>query len=287
MEKKVRHFHFLPKKYGKELLIDVGLIKSHKNFLLTKELHSLGFYEIIILTKGAGFAFIDEEKIPISRGTVIFTSPHQVRKWDYSQKPDGYVVLFDGSFIHSFFNDALFLYRFYFFHSSNFMPAIQLDGSLYKQLKAVLGHLISEFGKLEKDSNHFLRAYLYLILILLNRKFSTINSIEEAAPPQTDLFRFRELVETKVYEYNSVNEYAAHLGMSTAFLNKICKDFLHESPAKIIRHRKLLEAKKLLLYTSLTISEISYKLNFSDPANFSRFYSHFTGTSPSEFRMRK
>jgi len=53
-----------------------------------------------------------------------------------------------------------------------------------------------------------------------------------------------------------------------------------------VHERMLLEAKRNLVYTSMTISVVSYTTGFSDPAYFTRFFKRQTGMSPKEFRKR-
>jgi AraC family transcriptional regulator, transcriptional activator of pobA len=57
-------------------------------------------------------------------------------------------------------------------------------------------------------------------------------------------------------------------------------------PGELIRARLLLEAKRLLLHSELTIAEIGYELGFEDPSYFSRFVRREIETSPVEFRNR-
>ena len=47
-----------------------------------------------------------------------------------------------------------------------------------------------------------------------------------------------------------------------------------------------LEAKRMLVYTSMTISNVADALGFNDPAYFTRFFSRLAGVSPREFRQR-
>jgi len=54
----------------------------------------------------------------------------------------------------------------------------------------------------------------------------------------------------------------------------------------IIKERIMLEAKRLILYSGKTISEIAYELNYADSSNFSRFFSSLQQESPVEFRER-
>ena len=56
------------------------------------------------------------------------------------------------------------------------------------------------------------------------------------------------------------------------------------SPWQHLRARRVLEAKRLLTYSVMTISEIGYSLGFDDPTYFSRFFSSQVGESPAEFR---
>jgi len=44
------------------------------------------------------------------------------------------------------------------------------------------------------------------------------------------------------------------------------------------------EAKSLIQFTTFDIAEIAYRLNFSDPANFGKFFKKHSGLTPLEFR---
>ena len=48
--------------------------------------------------------------------------------------------------------------------------------------------------------------------------------------------------------------------------------------------RIVLEAKRLLSFTNLTVSEISTQLNFEDPSYFARYFKKTIGLSPIEFK---
>ena len=44
------------------------------------------------------------------------------------------------------------------------------------------------------------------------------------------------------------------------------------------------EAKKLIVNSSLSISEISYKLGFNTPSYFTKIFKKYTGISPIEYK---
>jgi len=111
----IKSYHFLPRKYGKDLLLDIARIETLKNFVLDPTPHQISFYEILFIETGKGSFSLDEHKTALAPGTIIFTSPGQVRRWN-AQDVSGYTLFFEKDFLGLFFTDELFLYRFQYFH---------------------------------------------------------------------------------------------------------------------------------------------------------------------------
>lgn len=97
--------------------------------------------------------------------------------------------------------------------------------------------------------------------------------------------KFKKLIEEKFTTGVSIREYASQLGISSAQLNNICRSKVGKSALQIVHERTTLEAKRQLIYTALTISQIAYSLGFNDPAYFTRFFNKQTGLSPKQFRQ--
>jgi AraC family transcriptional activator of pobA len=98
--------------------------------------------------------------------------------------------------------------------------------------------------------------------------------------------RFRELIERQFRENWSLADYASALNVSQSRLRNACLSVTEQSPMQLLHSRILLEAKRELLYTSMSVSEIAYGLGFDDPAYFTRFFSQRIGISPRTFRSR-
>jgi AraC family transcriptional activator of pobA len=86
--------------------------------------------------------------------------------------------------------------------------------------------------------------------------------------------------------HRPVDFYANELGVSAAHLNALCRRLTGRSALQIVHERLLLQAKRSLIYTAMTISEVSDSLGFSEPAYFSRFFKRYTGLAPKEFRRQ-
>ncbi|MCM2473187.1 helix-turn-helix domain-containing protein [Rhizobium sp. CG5] len=84
-----------------------------------------------------------------------------------------------------------------------------------------------------------------------------------------------------------VETYARRLGMSVTHLNRITHSLTGKPVSRLIAERIVSEAKRDLVFTSISIQQIATGLGFDDHAYFSRFFSRHTGQSPSTYRQRE
>jgi AraC family transcriptional activator of pobA len=98
--------------------------------------------------------------------------------------------------------------------------------------------------------------------------------------------RLREKIETHLRGGLSVAQYAKSLNVTPARLRAACMEVTGKTPIRVLEERLVLEAKRNLTYTNMTIAQIAYYLGFTDPAYFSRFFSKLAGESPAAFRRR-
>ncbi|MEU3734350.1 AraC family transcriptional regulator [Streptomyces sp. NPDC033538] len=96
--------------------------------------------------------------------------------------------------------------------------------------------------------------------------------------------RFRQAVEEGFGRTHRVEDYAAELGYSPRTLTRATRAALGCGAKRYIDDRVLLEAKRLLIHTSLTPTAISVRIGFAYPTVFSAFFRQHTGMTPTEFR---
>jgi AraC family transcriptional activator of pobA len=98
--------------------------------------------------------------------------------------------------------------------------------------------------------------------------------------------RFRELVEVHYRDALAIDDYAGRLGVTVGQLRAACRKAAAATPSRLVQDRAILEAKRALLYSNMTVAEVGYSLGFEDPAYFSRFFAKTEGLSPRQFRDR-
>ncbi len=279
---KIKSYHFLPRKYGKDLLMDLARIETLKNFVLDSTLHQISFYEILFIKKGKGSFSLDENSTTLGPGTVIFTSPGQVRRWN-AREVSGYTLFFEKDFLGLFFTDEPFLYRFQYFHQYSRPTGMKMPPKTFRRILELLHNLEEEFRHLQSDSNHLLRAVLYQLLVVLNRHYSMVYQVQSDSHVHPDFFRFRSLLEKHFMSQHRVASYAQMLRISSTHLNKICRQYSGLSAQKMIHQRLVSEIKKHLR-GNRSVKEIAYQFDFSDPSNFNRFFKKVTGVTAQQYR---
>jgi AraC family transcriptional activator of pobA len=129
-----------------------------------------------------------------------------------------------------------------------------------------------ELGRLRPDSAHALRADTYRLLVDLHRAAGPAAaaaarpSVAPAASARARALaaRFEALVEERFRVDQRLASYAERLGVGTRHLGGVVRQVAGASPAECIRRRQFLEARRLLLQSSLSVGAIAESLNFAD-----------------------
>ncbi len=94
----------------------------------------------------------------------------------------------------------------------------------------------------------------------------------------------KNLMKMYIGQNISPEQIAKELGMGYTWFRSMFKECTGISPAQYQQQLRYLQAKSLLLGSDLNISDIAYKLGFSNVQHFSTFFSKYEGASPKQFR---
>lgn len=83
-----------------------------------------------------------------------------------------------------------------------------------------------------------------------------------------------------------IKDFAARLFVHPTHFSNTIKLTTGHSPCHFAEERTMDEARKLLLETTMSVAEVGYKLTFSEPTNFTKFFKSFEGVTPKQFRQQ-
>ena len=289
MKNSIPRYTFHKNKYGSELLIDVVELKYVKKFLAASPVHTLTYYDITFITEGEGSFSIDNRTYEAFPQDVFFSKAGEIRNWDTHHISNGYALIFEDEFLSSLFRDSMFVRHLAFFKPEK-SAKLHLSDELYTRVLQVLHNIKMEIGSYKQNDVHVLRALLYEVLMLLERAYQKAVLNEEITTDKEinniHIDRFIHLVGAHLKEQHSVQFYADKLCITPNYLNEIIISVMGLSAKRYIQNQVIDEAKKLLAYTDVPISDIAFELHFSTVSYFIRCFRQHTGETPLLFRKK-
>jgi AraC-like DNA-binding protein len=259
-------------------------VREHKHL---HRQHGHSFYHLVLFTRGAGTHTIDFSAFNVQPYQVYFMAPGQVHSWHFEgPDPDGYLVHFSPAFFQSFLLDQQYLERFSFFRGNSNEAVLKIPAPLREKVVELFEQILKELEEPGEGGLDMIRMYLLQFFMQVERCCGKGEQKQVPQQKQLLLANFRQLINRHYNTIRLPKEYAELLYITPNHLNALCQDLLGKTAGELIRDRVLLEAKRLLVNESLTITEIAYALNFQDNSYFNRFFKKNTGMTPEAFRKQ-
>lgn len=257
---------------------------TEEEFIPSKP-HRHTYYQILFVEKGSGIHKVDFNETEINAPVIYFLSPGQVHDLVFERKEtEGYMINFDGEFFDKFLTKSNGLDGLPFFGYRKSINSFHIETEKVQELKNILKKINSLFEAKSKMHVEFIRIYLlelfYTVMSGTEENTENINITNQ----KSIIYRFEKLVEQNYTTEHYPKFYADKLAITANYLNFICKNFSEKKAGEIIRDRVILEAKRLLVNSEFSISQIAFQLGFDDNSYFTKFFKTFSGNSPSEFR---
>lgn len=256
-------------------------LKQHLNLAAP---HRHSFYHMVFFTEGAGKHTIDFQQFIVKPFQIYFMVPGQVHSWNFEGKVDGYVVNFSAEFFQSFLLRSDYVDSFSFFAGrpqSSVIDCSDKKEQMVSIFESLLIHAQSG-SVLDKDMIRLLLLQIFIHAEQGNYDKHESSSLFHKNPV---IRNFQALIDRHYLKLRLPGEYAELLNITPNHLNALCNEHLGMQAGKLIRERVLLEAKRLLVNMDLSVSEIAYKLNFSDNSYFTKFFKKEVGMTPEVFRQ--
>lgn len=240
-------------------------------------------YLLMLATHGLFKFNIDFQEVTLTAPALLLIFPGQVHHTIEMQQPDGWAIGFDPSLMD---------HELQLLMEKRFKGPVALDQQTDFYHHAIT--LMDLMAQLQSAglSGHSIKAVHSLLDALLDLIAEKIIT-QLASGDQNKLSRaamieqaFNQLLKQHYKDWKQPARYAAELYISVAHLYDTIKGITGTSVSALIQQYSILEAKRLLYITDLSVKEIGYETGYDEPVYFGKLFKKVTGLTPLQFRQQ-
>ncbi|WLT31043.1 AraC family transcriptional regulator [Geothrix sp. PMB-07] len=244
--------------------------------------HCHPFHQVFFILRGSGSHWVDGEETRIHGPWVMLVAKGKKHLYLPDTQDEGWMFDFGEDFLDQ---GASWVF-------SDFLasPNLPLPKDDLCQQAATLARLMWDIGKIKSDEarpvlRHLLSAFLHLLQSRI-RERGAQNQAHLSS--EFKLFQaFLQQLDSHFGTEKDVEFYARKLRCTTRRLGAVCKLVLGKTPQNLIIERCMLEAKRLLLNSDLSVQQIAAELGSEDQSNFTKAFRKATGETPSGYRKSR
>ncbi len=256
---------------------------SETNWYIAPHSHP-HFTQIVLVRSGSGIMMADGRKYEFDSPAVLIVPVHVVHGFQYAKDTDGWVLTLAESYQRTLLSRVS---EFEAVWKNSRILSLASAPKAFHMLNEALLQLDRELDEGAAGAVLAAEAYVSTILVTLLREIGAVSDMPTPAPRGHGAIvaQFKDMIERRYREGWQLARFAEELNISQAALRTACMNVTGETPVKLIHDRIIVEAKRNLIYTDMTVSQIAYWLGFEDPSYFSRFFTKQTSERPVSFRQ--
>lgn len=247
--------------------------------------HRHDCFQVLWLLKGRMTVHLDFQSYDLEAGLLMCIAPGQVHRWVY-ETADTQVMTFSFKaevfFMHG--QDVRATLGRLPFHNASVASLIQIPAQLRDTFDFIFRTALNRRHAEDEGRDRLLLSYLNVILAEAGRMVDAVPNtpLVNAAAQLTQAFRMA--LEQHFADRKQVQDYAEMLGVTANHFVETVRQMTGYTPGYLVQERLVLEAKRLLVFTSLSTAEIAYRLSFKNPSQFGHWFREREAVSPGEFR---
>ena len=245
--------------------------------------HRHNFHLLMWFQAGRGRHRIDQGTVEIAPQTLCLIPRGWIHRFESTDNLAGFVVAWSADVFQSDHDYPQALLQ--TAHEALALPASE------QAEWAVLAQLIgAEYSRVHAVGQSALLRHLVCALLIRVERLRYASALPQPATSANALRlyqNFIRLLDQHYFQQHAVGFYADRLGISASRLSRVLQQIAGKATKDLIQERLVLEAKRYLHFSDLSIKQISAILGYADPLHFSRIFKRATLLSPQQYREQR
>ncbi|TAL62873.1 MAG: hypothetical protein EPN88_12805, partial [Bacteroidetes bacterium] len=222
--------------------------------------HAYDFYSVLLITKGRSTILINNDVYAVQPQTICLIAPNQMHSFESTGDLEGIII----SFCHDYYVEEFSFIR--LLNTFSFTsqidrnvcnPSIVLSDKEFSSVISTINSIQDEYESYTPDNNSavIMRSHLNIMLLKLTELYEA-RSGKANKSDSILIHSLSHLIDTNFIKEQHIGFYASAFNISESQLNDICNKYFNCGLKKILQTRLMQEARKLLLSSELSVSEI-------------------------------
>lgn len=265
---------------------DVKLMNTAKDGCMPSDFTNS--YHVHIIVRCGEMTFSDRRRIHTAglNDFVIWQMSNTIEDVSYSDDFEADFLLVSSDFLGLYNPEMIWAVKGYIFIKMN--PVFPLNG---KSLEYLNGDFLQFRYRLDNTNalffNDVIGRVLQIFLFDIWDVYSTsIQNMQTDDNSARIFISFLNLVQKNSMTKRDVAFYASELCITPKYLSQISQMVSNQPASNWIEYYAAFEIVRMLNNPSLTLTDISERMNFSSNSHFSRYCKRVTGMKPTEYRNK-
>ena len=257
-------------------------VKDEFNIDLFRYPTRLDAFAIIFCSKGSIVSTSGVTRHTIGERTLFVHLPGSILQVESVEDASVHAILCEEEFIQRINIDLKLLTQLFLQVEKH--PSLPLDGEEWDGVMRSLDGIRIEGARQRNDPysaeiiRSMIRTLAYKVCRIIARHVETGASDASSRSRNEEYFnQFMGVLARHYMQQRSVGFYAGQLNLTPKYLTTIIRKTSGRTAVQWIDDYVVLEAKNLLKYSTMSIQEISYYLNFPNQSFFGKYFKNHTG----------
>lgn len=243
-------------------------------------------YQIILVTDGFASVTINGNTYPLQAHSIVFISCLESHFFTFADHPyQRYVVSISSHMLTVHVQESELL-SIFFQRPEHFIPVLSLDLTTFDHLLPLFKNLADEYRQKQSFFVSQSAALISSILITLYRTYPHAFPFQVHTPASDAVLNVQRYISEHYSEHITLPAMAERNYITAHMLSLAFKKFTGVSFKDYLILFRMMEAKKFLVTTALSITEIAEHVGYINVNNFIRVFRSREGITPAQYRKQ-
>ena len=164
---------------------------------------------------------------------------------------------------------------------------VRFNAECYNEILNILRKIEKESDLKDNFSEKMCKCLCFELFSVISRNGIEITSGVNKDKDNSAIEKITSYITERYMENITLSEVANEIGLSTTYLSKLFKKSTGLGFKEYLLTVRILNAKKLLKETNLSVATIAFECGFNDSNYFSKIFHIYSECTPLQYRKRK